>query len=239
MGKLTKGSRSLEGRIALVTGAGSGMGRATAYVLADEGVQLALFDLNEAGLGETVDAIEGAGGRVKGWTVDLAEPGAAERAVEDAVSHFGGLDILINNAGISIFTPVDADNYLEIWDKHLSVLLTAQVRMVRAALPALRRSDAARIVNIAPCTAGPFFCQGRTVIIKLQGDAHHVIAFFGQLGRHNRAIHPPRHSHNNPRLLRGFGKAKRVERRIGAVKGHVDLQMIGRNIGKSYLFTRG
>jgi len=44
---------------------------------------------------------------------------------------------------------VDADNYLEIWDKHLSVLLTAQVRMVRAALPALRRSDAARIVNIA------------------------------------------------------------------------------------------
>ena len=77
MGKLTKGNRSLEGRIALVTGAGSGMGRATAYVLADEGVQVALFDLNEAGLGETVDAIKGAGGRVKGWTVDLAEPGAA------------------------------------------------------------------------------------------------------------------------------------------------------------------
>jgi len=149
MGKLTQGNRSLEGRIALVTGAGSGMGRATAYVLADEGVQVALFDLNEAGLAETVSAIEGAGGRVKGWTVDLAEPGAAERAVEEAVAHFGGLDILIKNAGISIFTPVDADNYLAIWDKHLSVLLTAQVRMVRAALPALRRSDAARIVNIA------------------------------------------------------------------------------------------
>ncbi len=149
MGKLTQGNRSLTDRIALVTGAGSGMGRATAYVLADEGAQVALFDLNEAGLQETVQAIEAAGGRVRGWTVDLAEAGAAERAVEEAVAHFGGLDILINNAGISIFTPVDAYNYLEIWDTHLSVLLTAQVRMVRAALPSLRRSDAARIVNIA------------------------------------------------------------------------------------------
>ena len=149
MPRLTSGDRSLEGRVAIVTGAASGMGRATAFLLADEGVRVAAMDLNEDGLAETVRAIEGNGGSVHGWRLDVSDEHEVKRVFADVVEQFGGIDILINNAGISQFTPVDADDYLEIWERHLSVLLTAHVRGVRAALPWLRMSDAARIVNIA------------------------------------------------------------------------------------------
>jgi 3-oxoacyl-[acyl-carrier protein] reductase len=146
---LTVGDRSLEGRVAIVTGAGSGMGRATAYLLADLGAKVAAMDLDEAGLAETVETIEGVSEQVHGWRLDVSDEHEVRRVFADVVEQFGGIDILINNAGISRFTPVDADDYMDIWDRHLSVLLTAHVRAVRAALPYLRKSDAARIVNIA------------------------------------------------------------------------------------------
>jgi 3-oxoacyl-[acyl-carrier protein] reductase len=69
--------------------------------------------------------------------------------VTEIAEHFGGIDILVNNAGISIPAPIESDHYIEAWDKVVNVLLTAQTLMVRAALPYLRASDAARIVNIA------------------------------------------------------------------------------------------
>jgi 3-oxoacyl-[acyl-carrier protein] reductase len=143
------GNRSLKDRVAIVTGAGSGMGRATAYLFADEGAKVAAMDVNEAGLAETVRTIEDVGGQVHGWYLDVSDGQAVDRVFADVVEQFGGIDILVNNAGISQFTPIDADDYLEIWDRHLAILLTAHVRTVRAALPFLRRSDAPRIVNIA------------------------------------------------------------------------------------------
>lgn len=149
MTRLTSGDRSLAGRVAFVTGAGSGMGRATAYLFADLGARVVATDLNEAGLAETVAAIEGAGGQVMGRLLDVTDGAQVDATVTEVGAHFGGLDILVNNAGISRFTPVDADDYMEIWDRHVAVLLTAHVRAVRAALPLLRASDAARIVNIA------------------------------------------------------------------------------------------
>lgn len=149
MTRLTSGDRSLAGRVAFVTGAGSGMGRATAYLFADLGARVVATDLNEAGLAETVAAIEGAGGQVMGRLLDVTDGAQVDATVTEVGAHFGRLDILVNNAGISRFTPVDADDYMEIWDRHVAVLLTAHVRAVRAALPLLRASDAARIVNIA------------------------------------------------------------------------------------------
>ena len=149
MPRLTTGNRSLKDRVVIITGAGSGMGRATAYLLADEGAKVAAMDLNEAGLDETVQAIEDNGGTVHGWRLDVSDEHAVNRVFADVAEQFGGIDVLINNAGISQFTPIDADDYLAIWDRHMAVLLTAHVRTVRAALPWLRRSDAARVVNIA------------------------------------------------------------------------------------------
>jgi 3-oxoacyl-[acyl-carrier protein] reductase len=146
---LSKFSRSVEGCVVLVTGAASGMGEATAKLFADEGAKVAAVDLNEEGLKRVVSEIEAAGCDVRGWTLDLSDGEAVQRVTDEVAAHFGGLDILINNAGISIFTPIDADDYEPAWDKTLDVLLTAHTRTIRAALPYIRESKNPRIVNIA------------------------------------------------------------------------------------------
>ena len=104
MARLSKLSRSIAGSVAIVTGAASGMGRATAQLFADEGAKVAAIDLNGADLKKVVGEIEGAGGTVRGWTLDLSDRAAIDRVTAEIAAHFGGIDILVNNAGISIPT---------------------------------------------------------------------------------------------------------------------------------------
>ncbi|WFL76804.1 SDR family oxidoreductase [Altererythrobacter arenosus] len=139
-------SRSIAGRVAIVTGAASGMGRATAKLFAAEGAKVAVTDLDQAAC-EAVAAECGDGARA--YALDVSDHDAIKRVVARIAEDFGGIDILVNNAGVSSFWSLDDDGYDEVWDRALSVMLTAQQRMVRAALPHLRKSDAARIVNIA------------------------------------------------------------------------------------------
>lgn len=143
-------SRSIAGRVAIITGAASGMGRATALLFASEGATVVVTDLHQPACDNVVQEIEAAGGAALGFALDVADA-AQIKAVTDAVGgRFGRIDILINNAGVSSFASLDAaDEYDAIWERAISVMLTGQQRMVRAALPWLRKSDAARIVNIA------------------------------------------------------------------------------------------
>lgn len=149
MARLSKLDRSIEGRVTLVTGAASGMGRATAHLFADEGAHVAVTDLTESGVQTVVDEIVAAGGSAHGWVLDVADMDRVTQVVGEIVERWGGLDHLINNAGISRFAPIDADDYEDQWAISMEVLLTAHTRTIRAALPHLRASDAARIVNIA------------------------------------------------------------------------------------------
>ena len=140
-------SRSVAGRVAIVTGAAKGIGRATALLLASEGARVAVTDLDLAAC-EGVTAEAGANARA--FALDVSDGDAIKRVVADVAAAFGGIDILINNAGVSSFCPLDAeDEYDAIWHRAIAVMLTAHQLMVRAALPWLRRSDAPRIVNIA------------------------------------------------------------------------------------------
>ncbi len=147
--RLSKLSRSIAGRVALVTGAGSGMGRATAQLFADEGAMVAAVDWNGEGAAQVAQEITAAGGRARSWQLDVSDRAAVELTIGEIAAHFGGLDIVVNNAGISIRTPIDSPEYEQNWDRMLAVLLTAQTYVVRAALPHLRRSTSPRIVNIA------------------------------------------------------------------------------------------
>ena len=139
-------SRSIAGRVAIVTGAASGMGRATARLFADEGAKVAMVDLDRSAC-EAL-AAECRGG-ARAYALDVADGAAIARTVAQIGADFGGIDILVNNAGVSSFCGLDDPAYEDTWHRALAVMLTAHQRMVRAALPFLRQSDAARIVNIA------------------------------------------------------------------------------------------
>lgn len=151
--KLSALSRSIAGSVAIVTGAASGMGRATAHLFADEGARLAIIDINEAGLHAVADEIRSVGCDVLPLVVDLSSREAVGNAVAEVAAHFGAIDILVNNAGLVIPTEVDADNFAEAWDISLAVMTEAQAWAIRAALPSLRQSDHPRIVNIASTEA--------------------------------------------------------------------------------------
>ena len=149
MAKLSKLSRSIEGKVALITGAANGMGRATAHLFADEGAHVAVADIDAAGVETVVGEITDAGLSAAGWTLDLTDAAAIATVVGQVADHFGGLDILVNNAGVSQHVKIDDDGYEAVWDRLQDVLLRAHTRTIRAALPYLRASGAGRIVNIA------------------------------------------------------------------------------------------
>lgn len=140
-------SRSIAGRVAIVTGAASGMGAATARLFAAEGAQVAVTDLD---LAACQALARECGTNARPYVLDVSDKDAIGSTVAQIAKDFGGIDILVNNAGISRHAPLDSgDVYEATWHSALAVMLTAHQRMVRAALPYLRQSDAARIVNIA------------------------------------------------------------------------------------------
>jgi 3-oxoacyl-[acyl-carrier protein] reductase len=146
-------SRSVRGLTVLVTGAASGMGRATALVFAAEGANVAATDISAEGTQDVANEINASGGTARAWTLDVANRDEITTVVNDVAAHFGGLDIIVNNAGISVRLAIDDDGYEEAWAKALAVMLTAHPRIIRAALPHLRQSKSPRIVNIASTEA--------------------------------------------------------------------------------------
>jgi 3-oxoacyl-[acyl-carrier protein] reductase len=146
-------SRSVRGLTVLVTGAASGMGRATARVFGDEGANVAVTDISADGIAAVSDAITSGGGSAHAWTLDVADPDRIRTVVSDVAAHFGSLDIIVNNAGISVSTAIDQDGYDAAWDRAIAVMLTSHQRIIRAALPYLRKSPSPRIVNIASTEA--------------------------------------------------------------------------------------
>lgn len=151
--RLSKLSRSVEGKVALVTGAASGMGRATAHLFADEGARVAVTDLGREHVDAVVEEIAQAGGSARGWEMDVTDGDGVRRVVDEVAAHFGGIDIVVNNAGIVWLTPIDGDEFESLWAKSIDVMLTGQARVIRAALPYLRRSSSPRIVNVASTEA--------------------------------------------------------------------------------------
>jgi NAD(P)-dependent dehydrogenase (short-subunit alcohol dehydrogenase family) len=134
--------------VALITGGGSGLGRATAILLAEAGMRVVAADVAADGAAGTVAAIEGGGGIGSAVELDVTRDDETERVVAATVQRYGALDVLVNNAGIDATGPFDQVDG-ETWDRVLEVNLLGPARMTRAAMPALRRSDRAHVVNIA------------------------------------------------------------------------------------------
>ena len=149
MGRLTKLNRSVAGRVAIVTGAASGMGRATSHLLADEGAKVAVVDRVAEGVAAVVAEIEGAGGVAKGYVLDVSDAAAIGSTVARIRADLGPVDILINNAGVSWPADLTSSEWEESWVASFEVNLTAQARLIRACHEDLIRNRDGRIVNIA------------------------------------------------------------------------------------------
>lgn len=152
MARLTQLSRSVAQRVVLVTGAASGMGRATAHLFADEGALVAVTDLDQQAVDSVVEEIRSSGGQATGWVLDVSSASAIRETVSDIASSLGEIDILVNNAGIAIgisLEGADDEEYEAAWSRTFDVLLTAHVRLVRACLSQLMRNGEGRIINIA------------------------------------------------------------------------------------------
>ena len=144
-------SRSIAGHTALVTGAASGMGRATAHLFASQGANVAVTDLDQAKCVAVAAEIAEAGyeGQALPMALDVTDLGAIESAISRTVERFGGLDIVVNNAGFAKHAMIEDDVYPEVWGASLEAMLTAHQRIIRTAMPHLRKSAHPRIVNIA------------------------------------------------------------------------------------------
>ena len=139
-----------KGSSVLVTGAQQGIGRSMVLNFAKEGADVAInwHDDEQKALGIAKEA-EALGVKVELVKGDVSIVEEARNIVNQAEEKFGKIDFLINNAGISIPTTIDNENYDDYWDKTFDVLLKAQVRLIRASLPHILKSKSGRIVNIA------------------------------------------------------------------------------------------
>ena len=157
MARLTALSRSIAGKCAIVTGAASGMGRATAHLFADEGARVILADLGGDRVRAVVDEIRAAHGdnAALAATCDVARLEELRALVHAADDWCGRLDIVVNNAGVSLASSAfqAEDEFETNWATTLDVNLTAHARLIRLALPLLAQSGEGRIVNIASTEA--------------------------------------------------------------------------------------
>ena len=171
----------LDGQVAIVTGAGRGIGRATALRLAREGASVTVADINEVNAKGVVKEIESATGNAYSVTVDVTDKADTERMVSETVAQFGRLDILVNNAGIAIIASL-MDTNEEAWDALMNVnakgvLLCSQA----AAGQMIAQGDGGRIINNAS-GAGKTAPGKSTPLGAYAASKHAVVALTKQFG---------------------------------------------------------
>ena len=145
---------ALDGKIGIITGAATGIGRATAFAFARAGAKLVVTDVRDDELGRTVDAL-GAGKDVVAVPADLARPEACAALVAEALSAFGRLDVLFNNAGVGTMVvggTVETID-LEHWDLAQDVNVRSMYLVSRAAVPAMRAVGGGSIINTSSVSA--------------------------------------------------------------------------------------
>lgn len=189
-GRLTSLSRSVAGKRVIVTGAASGMGRATAHLFADEGARVAVVDLRAEEVIAVTDEIRAVHGQDAAIDVvcDVSDHDQLKSLVATVVARLGGIDVVINNAGVAMITSSfqDEETYEANWATTLDVNLTAHSRLIRLCLPYLREAPGGgRVVNIAS-TESIVVTAGMTAYAATKAGVVGLTKSFAvELGRHN------------------------------------------------------
>jgi NAD(P)-dependent dehydrogenase (short-subunit alcohol dehydrogenase family) len=168
----------LQNKVAVVTGAGSGMGRAISLLFAKEGAKVITADINMESLSKLVEEITAGGGTAKAVIANVAKEADIQNMIDTAVSAYGTLDILVNNAGImDNFMPA-ADVTDELWEKVFAVNATGPMRAIRKALPIFIKKGAGVIINIA--SAGGLL--GSRAGVSYTASKHAVVGLTKNVG---------------------------------------------------------
>ena len=177
----------LEGRVAVVTGASSGIGEACAVAFAAKGAKVVLAARRAERLASLVDRIEGDGGEALAVATDVTDEAAVDDLFARAVERFGTVDVLVNNAGIADSTPVD-EMALETWRKVIETNLTSAFLCSRAAFRAMKGKGRGRIINVGSISArvprenspayaaSKFGLDGLTRSLAIDGRKHNIAA---------------------------------------------------------------
>jgi len=170
--------KGLEGTTVLITGAASGIGRATACRLAEEGASVGILDLDEAGATATADQIRDSGGHASAWAVDICDRAAVEAAVAQLESQAGAITGLVNNAGWDVARPfLETDP--DFWQKVIGINLTGPLNVTHAVLSRMHAAGRGRVVSVAS-DAGRVGSSGEAVYSACKGG---MIAFSKSLAR--------------------------------------------------------
>lgn len=177
----------------LVTGAGSGMGKAIAQLFASEGAKVLATDVNQARLDDLVKEVSAKGGKIQGFKSDVSKEEEVKKMIEAAVKKFGTLDILVNNAGIlDDFMPV-AEASTELWNKVMGVNINGPFFACRAAVPIMLQQGKGIIINISSIGG---FCGSRAGVAyttskhALMGLTKNIGFMYAQKGIRCNAIAP-------------------------------------------------
>ncbi|MFJ9647257.1 SDR family NAD(P)-dependent oxidoreductase [Streptomyces sp. NPDC004244] len=183
-----------EGRRVLITGGGSGIGRATVHRILAEGGRVHTVDVNEAGLKETADQARAAGheDRLTTAVLDISDEASVRAGVAAAVGLLGGLDALVNAAGI-LRSAHTHQTSLDLWNKIITVNLTGTFLMIREALPALLEGDKPVVVNFSSTSASfahPYMSAYAASKGGIQSMTHALAAEYSKQGLRFVAVAP-------------------------------------------------
>jgi len=139
----------LDGKVALVTGGGQGIGRAICLLFAREGAKVAVTDVGEARGRAVTDEVRSGGGTARFWRLDVTDEAEVEKVTADVVDAFGSLDVLVNNAGISGVDKPTHEVTVEEWDRVMDVNVKGVFLCSKHALPYMKAAGAGSIVNLS------------------------------------------------------------------------------------------
>lgn len=179
-------SGKLQGRVAIITGAASGIGKEIALVYAREGAAVAVADINQAAAQKTADEIIAAGGQAMGIAMDVTDEAAVNNGTDQVAAAWGSVDILISNAGIQIVNPIDQFSYAD-WKRMLAIHLDGAFLTTKAALKHMYKDNRGGIVIYmgsvhsheasplkAPYVSAKHALMGLSKVLAKEGAAHNV-----------------------------------------------------------------
>jgi acetoin reductase-like protein len=175
---------ALENKIALITGAASGMGRAMAIGFADEGAHVVIADLNVVGAQEVADEILGSGGSASARSLNVADQDQSREIVRQIVSEHGTLDILVNNAGVGLIKPLWETTPAE-WDRIFNVNVRGLFFLSQAACEPMREQRSGKIINMASIAGRrgealvAAYCASKATVISITQSAALAMAPYG------------------------------------------------------------